>query len=288
MTSSNRLDQVKKLREITGVGFKDCNIALTESDGDMEKSIEYLRIKGISKANKKMERIANEGLVCIYEKNDKSSIVQINCETDFVAKNLEFIKFSEEISELCFKNNGILNNLKKAKMADGNSVDDSLIKIISKIGEKIHLQRSAFFNYKNCMNFSYVHTSIKKNIGKLGVIVSIESKNFNEKIKDFGHKLAMHVAASNPLVIDTPQFEQKIIDDEIKIISEELKNTGKKKDIQEKILKGRIEKFKQENSLINQNWVMDPKKKIKDVINDMGKENSLIIKDFIRYQVGNK
>jgi len=286
MASSNHLDQVKKLRKITGVGFNDCNIALSKSGGNIEKSIEYLRIKGISKASKKMERVANDGLICIYEKDNSSSIIEINCETDFVAKNLEFIKFSEEISQLCFQNSGDLNDLKNAKMTDGKTVGDNLIRFISKIGEKINIRRSFFFNYDKCMNFSYVHAPTKKNIGKLGVIVSIESRNFNEKIKDFGHKLAMHIAASNPLAVDVSQLDRNILEKEIKIINEGLKNSDKKKDIQKKISKGKIEQFKQENSLINQVWVMDTKKKVKDVIIDLGKENSLIIKDFIRYKVG--
>ena len=286
MPSSDHFDQVKKLRELTGAGFRDCNIALNEMGGDIEKSIEYLRVKGISKASKKMERIANDGLICIYERNNNASIVEINCETDFVAKNLEFLKFSEELSQLCFQNKGNLENLKIAKMNNGNSVRDNLVQIISKIGEKINIRRSSFFSYDKCMNFTYVHTTIEQNIGKLGVIVSIEAKNFNEQIKNFGHKLAMHIAALNPMVIDVGQLNNNFLEKEKKIIKEELKNLGKKSDILEKILKGRMEKFKQENSLLNQIWVMDPKKKVKDIVIDLGKENSIIIKDFIRYKVG--
>ena len=286
MSSSNYLDKVKKLRELTGVGFKDCNIAVKECDGDIEKSIEYLRIKGISKARKKMERVANDGLVCVYEENNKASILEINCETDFVAKNLKFLNFSENLSKLCFKQKGDLNNLKKTKMQDGNSVDENIVKLISEIGEKITIRRSNFFHYNNCMNFLYVHNAIKKNIGKLGVIVSIESKKFNEKIKDFGHKLAMHIAASNPLSIDVESLEKHVLQKEKEIIVKELENSGKETNIIEKISKGKLEKFKQENTLNNQTWVMDPEKKVINVIEGLGKENSLIIKDFIRYKVG--
>ena len=286
MSSSSHLDKIKKLRELTGVGFGDCNTAINDCGGDIEKSIKYLRVKGISKASKKMERVANDGLICIHEKNNKSSIIEINCETDFVAKNLEFLNFSENLSELCFELKGDLNNLKKKKMKDGNSVDNNIIKLISKIGEKITIRRCNFFDNNKYMNFSYVHAALKKNIGKIGVIVCIESKKINEQIKDFGHKLAMHIAASNPLVIEVSQLDKKMLEKENEIISEELKNSGKSDNIIEKISRGKLEKFKQENTLINQIWIMDPKKKVKDVIAELGKENSITIKDFVRYKVG--
>ena len=286
MSSASHLNKIKKLRELTGVGFGDCNTAINECGGDIEKSIKYLRVKGISKASKKMERVANDGLICIHEENNKSSIIEINCETDFAAKNLEFLNFSENLSKLCFELKGDLNNLKKKKMKDGNSVDENLIKQIYKIGEKITIKRCNFFDDNKYMNFSYVHAALKKNIGKLGVVVSIESKKFNEQIKDFGHKLAMHIAASNPLVIEVSQLDKKMLEKENEIISEELRNSNKDANIVEKILKGKLEKFIQENTLINQIWIMDPKKKVKDVIAELGNENSITIKDFVRYKVG--
>ena len=286
MSSPSHLDKVKKLRELTGVGFGDCNIAIKECGGDIEKSIKYLRIKGFAKAGKKMERIANDGLICVHEENNKLSIIEINCETDFAAKNLEFLNFSENLSKLCFELKGDLNNLKKKKMKDGNSVDDNVINLISKIGEKITIRRCNFFDNNKYMNFSYVHAALKKNIGKLGVVVSIESTKFNQQIKDFGHKLAMHIAASSPLTIEVSQLDKKMLEKENEIISEELKNSGKSDNIIEKISRGKLEKFKQENTLINQIWIMDPKKKVKDVIAELGKENSITIKDFVRYKVG--
>ena len=286
MSSASHLNKIKKLRELTGVGFGDCNTAINECGGDIEKSIKYLRVKGISKASKKMERVANDGLICIHEENNKSSIIEINCETDFAAKNLEFLNFSENLSKLCFELKGDLNNLKKKKMKDGNSVDENVIKLISKIGEKITIRRCNFFDDNKYMNFSYVHAALKKNIGKLGVVVCIESKKFNEQIKDFGHKLAMHIAASNPLVIEVSQLDKKMLEKENEIISEELRNSNKDANIVEKISKGKLEKFIQENTLINQIWIMDPKKKVKDVIAELGNENSITIKDFVRYKVG--
>ena len=285
MSSTSHLDKVKKLRELTGAGFKDCNIAINECKGDIEKSIEYLRIKGISKANKKMERTAKEGLVCIYDENGKTSILEINCETDFVAKNKEFLDFSEIISKICFEQKGDLSKLQKTKMKDGNTVEENVVSLISKIGEKITIGRSDFFEKDNCVNFSYIHTSVRKNIGKLGVIVSLGVKK-PEKIQEFGHKLAMHIAASNPISIDQDDLDTKILEKEKKIISEELKNSGKNANIVDKILKGRLEKFKQENTLINQIWIIDPKKKVKDIMGEFGKENGLTIKNFVRYKIG--
>jgi len=286
MSSSSHLNKIKKLRDLTGVGFGDCNTAINECDGNIEESIKYLRIKGISKASKKMERVANDGLICIQEENNKSSIIEINCETDFAAKNSEFLKFSENLSKLCFELRGNLNNLKKKKMEDGNSVEDNVIKLISKIGEKITIRRCNFFDDNKYMNFSYVHTTLKKNIGKLGVVVCIEAKKFNEQIKDFGHKLAMHIAASNPLAIEVSQLDKKILEKENEIISKELRNSGKDDNIVEKISKNKLEKFKQENTLINQIWIMDPPKKVKDIIAELGNEKSITIKDFVRYKVG--
>ena len=286
MSSSSHLDKIKKLRELTGVGFGDCNIAIKECGGDIEESIKYLRIRGFAKAGKKMERIANDGLICVHEENNKLSIIEINCETDFAAKNLEFLNFSENLSKLCFELKGDLNNLKKKKMKDGNSVEENVINLISKIGEKITIRRCNFFDNNTCMNFHYVHAALKKNIGKLGVVVCIESTKFNQQIKDFGHKLAMHIAASNPLAIEINQLDKKMLEKENEIISEELKNSGKSDNIIEKISRGKLEKFKQENTLINQIWIMDPKKKVKDVIAELGKENSIAIKDFVRYKVG--
>ena len=286
MSSSIHLDKIKKLRELTGVGFGDCNIAIKECGGDIEESIKYLRIRGFSKAGKKMERVANDGLICVHEENNKLSIIEINCETDFAAKNLEFLNFSENLSKLCFELKGDLNNLKKKKMQDGNSVDENVIKLISKIGEKITIRRCNFFDDNKYMNFSYVHAALKKNIGKLGVLVCIESKKFNKQIKDFGHKLAMHITASNPLAIEVSQLDKKMLEKENEIIGEELRNSSKEAKIIEKISKGKFEKFKQENTLINQIWIMNPKKKVKDVIAELGKENSVTIKDFVRYKVG--
>ncbi len=279
------LSKVKELRKATGAGFKDCNNALKEANGNIEKSIEILRVKGISKASKKMSRDASEGLVAIYEEDNKKSIIEINCETDFVAKNDDFMKFAYEISEL---NNAVSSDtekLKNIKMKNGIHVKDNLINIISKIGEKITLGRSKTFENKNQKNYTYMHSVIQKNLSKLGVIVSLQTNKSNEEIDVFGKQLAMHIAASNPLSLLPEGLEDNIIEKESKLIAEELQNTGKPKEIIDKIALGKLNKFKDENSLMEQFWVMDPKKKVKEIIKSL-KIDDLVISDFCRIKIG--
>jgi len=286
MSSDNTLEKVKKLRSLTGVGFKDCKKAIDENNGDIDKSIEFLRKKGIAKASKKMERVAADGLVSIYEKENKYSIVEINSETDFVAKNDEFIKFVEEISKLTFMNSGKMEDLLVAKMANNESVQNNLVTLISKIGEKITLRRCDFFASDKFINFSYTHSAIKKNLGKIGVLLCLETNKKKDEIKEFGKQLSMHVAALSPLSIDKDGLDEKILLKEKEIITEELKNSGKDSKIVDKIANGKLNKFISENTLLNQEWIMEPKKKVKDVIKEIAEKDEIKIKKFIRFKVG--
>tara|TARA_B100000029_G_scaffold131631_1_gene125398 strand:- start:2110 stop:2961 length:852 start_codon:yes stop_codon:yes gene_type:complete len=279
MSKEKSLENVKKLREITGVGFKDCKLALDENNGDIEKSVEYLRKKGIAKASKKMSRTAADGLVLVCEKDNMMSALEINSETDFVAKNKDFISFCKEVSEIDFKNQGDLQKTKSSLMKNKKTVEESLVNLISKIGEKITLRRSKFFNNKG-VNFSYVHNSLETNVGKVLSIVKLEGSKGAE-LKDIGTKLAMHIAASAPMAIEKSGIKQKIIDKELEIIKEELKNSGKKEDMIDKISQGKLNKFISDNTLLNQIWIMDTKKKVKDVL----KSNVKVI-DFVRFKVG--
>ncbi len=279
MSKEKILENVKKLREVTGVGFKDCKIALDENKGDIEKSIEFLRKKGIAKASKKMSRTAADGLVLICEKDKMISAIEINSETDFVAKNKDFINFCKEVSEINFKNKGDLKKTKSSLMKNNKTVEDSLVNLISKIGEKITLRRAKFFN-NNGINFSYVHNSMEKNVGKVLSIVQMEKKN-ESGLQEIGSKLAMHIAASAPMAIDKSGIKKDILDKELEIIKEELKNSGKKDDMIDKISQGKLNKFVSDNTLLNQIWIMDTKKKVKDVL-----KNDQKIIDFVRYKVG--
>ncbi len=284
MTDKKILENIKKLREITGVGFSDCKIAITESNGDIEKSIEYLRKKGIAKASKKMSRIAADGLILVNEKDGNVSALEINSETDFVAKNKDFISFCKEVAILNFKNKADLSKLNNSKMKDNKTVEENLVTLISKIGEKITIRRSKYFDNEG-KNFFYVHNSSEKNIGK--VISIVKLSNTNIKDLDFvGSKLAMHIAAQSPLAINDKGIKKDILDKEIEIIKEELKNSGKKPDVIEKIANGKIKKFISENTLLNQTWIMDTKITVSEFLKQYSNNEEINIIDFVRYKVG--
>ena len=279
------LESVKKLRNSTGAGFKDCNSALKEASGDLEKAIEILRIKGISKASKKMSREAKEGVVIIFGDEKKTSIIEINCETDFVAKNDDFLNFTKEIGELNNSVSSDLDKLNKSKMRNGSTVSQNLIDLIAKIGEKITIGRLKTLENSKSKIFIYNHSIVKDNLSKLGVIVSLDFKQSSKEIEQFGKQISMHIAASNPMVIDKNDIKANVVEKEKEIIKEELKNLGKAKEIAEKISLGKINKFKEDNSLLTQDWVMDPKLKVKDIMNKVDSE-SLKIKDFVRIKIG--
>ena len=286
MVADNLLKKVKQLREITGVGFRDCKNAIEETKGDIERSIELLRKQGIAKASKRMERIAAEGLICISEEDNNFSMIEINSETDFVAKNSEFINFVENVSKAALKKDGKMESILISEMINKKKVKDNLVELISKIGEKITLRRSAFVGKDKSINFSYIHGAIKKNIGKLGVLLSLETTKTKDKIADLGKHLAMQVAASSPLAIDENDLDVNILKKEKEIISEELKNTGKNTNIVDKIATGKLNKFIAENTLLNQEWIMEPKKKVRDIIKEVAGKEKIIIKKFIRFKVG--
>lgn len=285
MSDQNLLDSIKKLRELTGVGFKDCKIALDESNGNIEKSIEFLRKKGIAKASKKMSRTASEGLALVKEVQGNISIIEINSETDFVAKNQDFIKFCKELSEINFNVKSDMLKLNESKMQNGISVKDNLVTLIAKIGEKITIRRADFFDNSGGTNFFYVHSALEKGIGKIISVVKFSGIE-KEKNLEIGTKIAMHIAASNPLALDSQGIKKEIVDKELEIIKAEIINSGKPKEIAEKISKGKIEKFLNDNSLLNQAWIMDPKKTVSTILKENSSNNPLKIVNFIRYKVG--
>jgi len=286
MSSGNLLEKVKQLRKITGVGYKDCKNAIDETQGDIEKSVELLRKKGIAKASKRMSRVAAEGLICIYEQDNQFSMIEINSETDFVAKNNQFVNFAEEISQLALIKSGKMEDILNSTMTNKKNVKDNLVDLISKIGEKITLRRSAFIGKDKSINFSYTHSSLKKNVGKLGVLLSIETTKPKNEILNFGKQLAMQVAALSPLAIDKESLDQNILQKEKEIIKEELKNSGKDTKIVEKIAIGKLNKFIADNTLLNQEWIIDPKKKVKDVLKEAAGKDKMEIKKFVRFKVG--
>ena len=279
------LEKIKQLRQSTGAGFKDCGTAIEEASGDLDKAAEILRVKGISKASKKMSRVVKEGVIALSGDENKKSVIEINCETDFVAKNEDFINFAKEISEL---NNSVSSDLKKLsnlKMKNSKNVEENLVALISKIGEKITIGRAKTFAENGSKNYNYLHTVVKDNLSKLAVIVSIQTKNNSDNLKNFGKQLSMHIAASNPLSIESENIPKNLLDKEIELISEELKNSGKSDEIIKKISVGKINKYKEDNALLSQPWVMEPKKKVFNIIKELNIPD-LKINSFFRIKIG--
>ena len=285
MSNKDLLENIKRLREMTGVGFKDCKIALDETKGDLENSIEFLRKKGIAKASKKMSRTASEGLALAREEKGQISIIEINSETDFVAKNKDFIDFCKELSDINFSSKGDIDKLNESKMSNGNLVKDNLVNLIAKIGEKITIRRTKFFDTSVGSNYFYVHSAIEKNIGKIISVVKLDgiTKGKNEEI---GGKIAMHIAALNPLAINKEDIDKTVVEKELEIIKAEITNSGKPVEVAEKISKGKISKFLNDNSLLNQIWIMDPKKKVLDILKENSLEKEIKVLDFVKYKVG--
>jgi len=279
------LEKIKQLRLSTGAGFQDCGTAIDEANGDLDKAAEILRIKGISKASKKMSRVAKEGVVAVSGNEKKKSLIEINCETDFVAKNDVFINFVKEVSELNNLVYSDIEKLKNSKMKNSKTVDENLVALISKMGEKITIGRSKTFNHNGSKNFNYLHTIVKDNLSKLAVLVSIETKNDSDHLKTFGKQLSMHIAASSPLAVEANSIKKEVVEKEITLISEELKGTGKPENIIKKISTGKINKFMKDNAILSQPWVMEPKKNVQDIIKELN-ITDLKIKDFYRLKIG--
>jgi elongation factor Ts len=277
--------KVKQLREATGAGFKDCNLAVKESGGDLDKAVEILRVKGISKASKKMSRDAKEGVIATSGDENKISVIEVNCETDFVAKNDDFVSFAKELSELNNKTDSDVEKLNKSNMSNGQTVEDNLVSLIAKMGEKITIGKVKTFNRSGTKNFNYLHTVVKDNLSKLSVIVSLETTDDSDSIKSFGKQLSMHIAASNPLALSPDLIDKNVLQKEQDLVTEELKNSGKPDEIAQKISMGKMNKFKEDNALLTQAWVMEPKKKVQDVVKDLN-ISSLKISDFYRIKIG--
>ena len=284
---SDNLAKVKELRELTGAGIQDCKTALSENNFDIEKSIEYLRKKGIKKDAKKSSRDAAEGLAVIASNNSKACILEVNSETDFVAKNNEFINFCSEISKIALANNYNLETLLNAKI-NNSLIKDELVNLIAKIGENIKIRRIAYLENANGIVANYIHNQQNENMGKIGVIISIDCQNKNKEVLDFSRKVCMHIAAMSPMSLGEKDLSVDFINKEKEILKEELKNQGKKDDMIDKILVGKLKKVVSDNTLMGQKWIHNQDISVEQAVNDFGKEikQNLIIKSFIKYKVG--
>ena len=281
---------VKELRDKTGAGMMDCKNALVETNGNIEESIDWLRKKGISGAEKKSARVAADGVIAVSINTDAAALVEINSETDFVSRNPDFQKFAKIISEIALINGQSIEELKKAKYLDsGKSVEEALTDLIGLIGENIVLRRSSLLkNVNNNIFSSYIHGQVNEGLGKIGVILSLESNIDSDKIKDLGKQIAMHIAASKPMAISSDDVDPKVIERERSILVEQAKDSGKPDNIIEKMVDGRISKFFSEITLLDQTWVIDGESKVSKIIQDLEKDLScnILIKDFKYFVLG--
>ena len=281
---------VKELRDKTGAGMMDCKNALVETNGNIEESIDWLRKKGISGAEKKSARVAADGVIAVSINTDAAALVEINSETDFVSRNPDFQKFAKIISEIALINGQTIEELKKAKYLDsGKSVEEALTDLIGLIGENIVLRRSSLLkNANNNIFSSYIHGQVNEGLGKIGVILSLESNIDSDKIKDLGKQIAMHIAASKPMAISSDDVDPEVIERERSILVEQAKDSGKPDNIIEKMVDGRISKFFSEITLLDQTWVIDGESKVSKIIQDLEKDLScnILIKDFKYFVLG--
>ena len=280
---SDLMNNIKDLREMTGAGFLDCKKALEENDYDIDNSVSFLRKKGLAKANKKSSREAKEGAVGIYFNENIVSIIQINTETDFAAKNEIFLNFMDKIGKFSLSRNdhnltlSSFNNL----VFEKSTVDDHFKDIISKIGENIILSKLIFIKInEKLMISSYIHNSYRKNIGKIAVVLKANVIENNEESKVLGKNLCMHIAASKPLALDTDSLDKELIKKEKEIQLETIKSSGKPDHIIEKILEGKMKKFYSESTFLNQKYILDPDKTILEVLNKFSKKNKFEILDY--------
>ena len=282
---------IKKLRDLTGAGFLDCKKALDDSNSDIDKAIEFLRKKGISTAQKKSDRTASEGLIAIStnELNKEASIIELNSETDFVARNDDFQFFASKLSKINLAQKGDLDKVMESKYNNTkDKVSDALTNLISKIGENLTIRRVDYINSIDGFVGTYVHNVEKDNMGKIGVLVSIKTDIEYSKISDFLKNICMHITAANPISITSSDIDQEIINKEKEFQIEEIKKSGKDESIQEKMLEGKMNKYFNEVVLLEQNFVVDDSIKINQFIEKTSKEleGSIEIKEFVRYKVG--
>ena len=275
---------VKELREKTGVGMMDCKTALKENNGDIEASIDWLRTKGIAKAAKKEGRIASEGLIAVEKIDNVASIIEVNSETDFVARNEDFQNIVKKLSILSTKSNNLEELLEKQLDEKDIKVKDYITEMIASIGENINLRRIDQISVKKGVIASYIHNQVVEGMGKIGVLVGLESEADNNQLEDLGKKLAMHIAATNPISINIEDIPTEVLEREKNILEEEARASGKPEEIIEKMTEGRLKKYYQESVLLEQIFVIDGESKISDILNSL--DNPVKIKKFIRMGLG--
>jgi len=279
---------VKELRERTSAGMMDCKKALTATDGDIEAAADWLREKGIAKASKKSGRVASEGLIGLGQAGTTSALVEVNSETDFVALNEEFQAMVREIADLAVDANGDVAALATASMGTGKNVTTSVTDLIAKIGENMNLRRTEALSVSAGAVAGYLHNGVADRLGKIGVLVALQSDGDADALNDLGRKLAMHVAATAPLSLSVEDMDAAVVQKERDLLSAEARASGKPEAIIDKMVDGRMQKFFKESVLLNQMFVMDPDRSIAQVIADEAKSMGTVIEmtGFVRMQLG--
>ncbi len=279
---------VKELREITGAGMMDCKKALNENSADIEAAVDWLRSQGLAAAAKKSGRVASEGLVGVITSVNKGAIIELNSETDFVARNDKFQEVAENIVKIALNARGDIETLKTAEYPGGGSVSEQLTQQIATIGENLDLRRSAFLEVHDGVVVSYMHNAIKPDLGKIGVLVALESSGPAEELLSFGKQVAMHVAAANPIVLNRDNVNPSDLDREKTILMEQAQVSGKPKEIIEKMVEGRLSKYYSEICLLEQAFVMDPDITVEKAVQSLDSKigSPTVIVDFVRFALG--
>ena len=280
---------VKELRTITGAGMMDCKKALSESKGNFEEAINWLRTKGLAIAAKKSGRDANEGLVCVKVKNKLGTIIEVNSETDFVARNDQFQSFVNSIADVALENEISLEELLNKPFPDSDlSIDNKLNELVATIGENLSIKRVSNVSVNNGNVSSYIHNVVAPNLGRIGVLVAIEAERNNENLENISKQIAMHIAASSPLSISKEDLSEDIINKEKDVYKNQAIESGKPEKIINKMVEGRLRKFFEEVCLYDQVFVIDNETKISDLLLKFSKENNnnINIKSFVRFQLG--
>ena len=279
---------VKELRDKTGAGMMDAKTALTENGGDMEKAVDWLRTKGLAKAAKKAGRTAAEGLVAVACSGTSGALVEVNAETDFVARNDKFQAFAKKVGEIALNAGGDVEKLAAAPYEGGKSVQETLTALIATIGENMSLRRTASLSVSSGVVASYIHNATSDGLGKIGVLVALESTGDAAKLDALGKQIAMHIAAVNPAYLDSSSVDPEALEREKNVIRETAKEQGKPADIIEKMLEGRVRKYYEEVCLMEQVFVMDGETKVSKVVENAAKDVGAPVKlaGFVRFQLG--
>ncbi len=279
---------VRELREATGVGMMDCKKALTETGGDLAAATDWLRKKGMSKAAKKADRVASEGVIAIAAEDKAGAMIELNSETDFVSRNPDFQAFAKRLADLALHTDGGVEEILAAQMDDGKTAAEALTDMIATIGENMTLRRAARLQVGQGVVAHYVHNAVAPDLGRIGVLVALESEGDTQKLAELGRKIAMHVAATSPMALDIEDLDQAVVASERDVYGEQARASGKPEAIIEKMIEGRLRKFYQEVVLLKQAFVMNPDQTVAELVDSAAKDVGAPVKlaAFVRMGLG--